>query len=87
MAQGGCDKACEEGMRLKGFAFELWVVLHADEPGMVFQLNYLHQVLVGLGSSHDHSLLREKLAVLVIELIAVAVSLIDESRAVAAMGS
>ena len=58
-------------------AFELRVELDAHEPGVVGQLHDLHQPLVGGQAGQYQTCVGEDLAVVVVELIAVAVALAD----------
>ena len=43
LLHGGADEGGEERVRLEGPGFQLWVELHADEPGMVGDLDDLRQ--------------------------------------------
>src|SRR5690606_8036448 len=43
LLHGGADEGGEERVRLEGPRFQLWMELHADEPGMVGDLDDLRQ--------------------------------------------
>jgi hypothetical protein len=43
LLHGGVDEGGEERVRLEGPRLQLWVELHADEPGMVRDLDDLRQ--------------------------------------------
>ena len=65
-------------MALGGPGLELRVELHAQEPGVALQLYHLHQQAVGRDARDDHAVGAEGLAVVVVELVAVAVALEDD---------
>jgi hypothetical protein len=52
--------------------------LHADEPGMVEDLHHFHEISLGIAPSGYHASLGKALIVILVELIAVAVALVDE---------
>ena len=73
-------------MGLVGAALQLGVELDAHEPGVVGQLHDLHQALVGGETGQLQARLGQLLAVVVVELIAVAVALGDLVGAVGPVG-
>ena len=60
--------------------------LHAHKPWLVMKLHNLHQLFAGAETGQGQALFLEKVAVLVVELIAVAVALIDHGLAVGLVG-
>jgi hypothetical protein len=78
--------AAEQRVRPVGPRAELGVELAGHEPGMLAQLDYLHQPPVGRLAREDHARLLERLAVAVADLEAVAVALVDDLLAVGLRG-
>ncbi len=68
----------EQGVGLVGAALQLGVELDAHEPGVVGQLHDLHQPFVGGLTARIRPAASSRLAVEVVELIAVAVALVDD---------
>src|SRR5208283_4075626 len=62
-------------VRIKGAALQLGVILHADEPGMIGNLNRLGEGAVRRGSGEDHALLFQPRAIGVVDLVAMAMAL------------
>ena len=69
-------------MRPGGTALQLRVELTSDEPGMVRELDHLHEVFIWGCARHDQAVLLEQLTVFVVDLIPMAVSLADLARSV-----
>src|SRR5947199_2649035 len=69
-------------MRRARTRFVLRVELAADEPRMSFQLHHLHELAVGRRAGDAHAALLELRHVLRIHLVAMAMALFDELRAV-----
>src|SRR6266404_4331809 len=76
-SQTGLDEGPEQRVRLGRLRFELRMALHRHKPGMVPQLHDLNQVAVRAGAGNQEAMLGELIPVLVIELITVAVPLMD----------
>ena len=53
----GADEAAEDGLRGERLALELGVELHADEPGVVLDLDDLDQVELRVDAGHDQAAL------------------------------
>ena len=77
MFQGGAHKVAEEGMGPVGAALELGVELYGHEPGMIGNLDNFHQVALGVLARHAHAAGHKALQVFVVELVAVAVALLN----------
>ena len=84
--EGGRDKAAEQGMRLVGAALEFRVELRADEPGVALRFDDLDERAVGGETGEAHAGVREVVAEVVVELVAVAVALPDLRRVVERAG-
>ena len=84
--EGGRDKAAEQRMRLIGAALEFGVELRADEPGVALRLDDLDERAVGGETGEAHAGVREVVAEVVVELVAVAVALPDLGRVVERAG-
>ena len=75
--QGSSDKAGKQRVRLVGTALELRVELHADEEALAPNLDGLHQPPVGGEAGEHEAGVGQRVAVGVVELVAVAVALAD----------
>lgn len=75
--QRGGDEALEQGVRTVRAALELGVELRAQMEIAARNLHSLHKASVRAGTGNDQTLLLELGAELVVELIAVAVTLVD----------
>ena len=64
-------------MRTVRAASQLRVILHADEPRVVRQLDNLHQIALRVHAADAHAALDEQIAIGVVELVAVAMALED----------
>lgn len=73
-------------MRVEGSALELGVELDSDEPGVIGALHDLRQGAVGAHSGEDQAALLERILVVDIDLVAVAVALRDAFGAVDGSG-
>ncbi len=69
-------------MRGEGFAFQLGVELDADKPGVVLDLDDLGEFAVGAHAGKDQPAGLKLVAVLHVDLIAVAVALVNHGAAV-----
>src|SRR5579883_3437143 len=76
------DEGAEQGVRLRRPRAELGMELRPQEEGVILELEDLHQLAVGREAREDDALLAETLAIPVVELVAVAVPLLDLDRAV-----
>src|SRR5690348_17863427 len=76
------DEPCEQGMRLEWPAFELGVELDPDEPRMVRPLDDLGQLIVGRHSGEDQARALERIAIVDVDLVAMAVPFADAVRAI-----
>src|SRR6185295_12643479 len=81
-AQGGPDERLEQRVRRLRARFELRVELAADEIGVLRQLDHLHQAAVGRRARDEHAVAGQRLAVVVVDLVAMAVPLADLGGAV-----
>ena len=82
-AQRRGDELAEERVRVRRAALELGVELHADEPRVVAELDDLDEVALGVASRRSRRpAASSALAVVVVELVAVAVALVDRLVAV-----
>src|SRR5437868_4447142 len=79
---GGADERGKEGMGRERPGFELRMVLYADEPGMVRDLDDLGQDAVGRHAREPQSHLLKPVFVVDVDLIAMAVALADDVLAV-----
>src|SRR4051794_23009251 len=75
--EGGGDEVAEQRMGPGRLALELGVELHGQEPGVIGQLDDLHELAVRAGAGHGEAVLLERLAIAVVELVAMAVPLAD----------
>ena len=64
-------------MRAVGFGFEFRMELARHEPGMVRQLDDLHQVLARVVPREHHAGFLELLSIIIVEFIPVPVALRD----------
>ena len=60
--------------------------LAAEKPGVIFELDHLHQVAIRGETAQNHALGLVEVAVAVVEFVAVAVALRDLSLAVKFQG-
>ena len=72
----------EQRLRAQRAGLELGVVLRGDEERVVGQLDDLHQAVVRRGAAADEARLLQPLAQVVVDLVAVAVALVDHRLAV-----
>ena len=54
---------------------KLWVKLAANEPGMIFKLDDLHQASIWRKPAQNHPLAAKEFAVAIVEFIAMAMAL------------
>ena len=78
----GGDEALEQRVRLVRLAQKFRMKLARDEKRMVLEFNDLDQLAVRRKTTENESGLLEFFAVVVVELVAVAVALVDDKRAV-----
>src|SRR5205823_4724965 len=83
---GGPHKVAEQWMRAARSGAELRMKLRGHEPGMVPQLDDLHQPVVGRGAGEDHARLPHRLAIGVVEFEAMAMPFIDHRLTVGLRG-
>jgi hypothetical protein len=69
-------------MRFERTALELGMELDADEPGVVLPLHDLWKFAIGRHARKDQAALFQRVAVMNVDLIAVAVTLADFGRAI-----
>src|SRR5215207_8802122 len=81
-AMGRADELAEQRCRSVRARLELRVVLRRDEERMVGQLDDLDEALVGCGARHDQARRLEPAAQEVVDLVAMAVALVDDRLAV-----
>ena len=82
MGLAGFDEPGEQGMRLERLRFELGVELHRDVPGVGRELDNLDELTVERPASDLESLLGQRLLVEAVELVAMAVPLLNHILAV-----
>src|SRR5579862_3222523 len=82
LVDGGLDERGEERVRLERARFQLGVKLHADEPRMLRDLDDLGQEAVGRHAGKPQAGRLQRVAIGVIDLVAVAVAFADPGRAV-----
>src|SRR5665648_913460 len=82
LLHGGADEGFEQRMRLKRPRLQFGMELHADEPGMVRDLDDLRQKSVGRQTREAQAGRLELIAVAHVHLVAVAVALGNAGRAV-----
>ena len=70
-------------MRLVVAALELGVILHADVEIVFGHLDGLYDMSVRRGAAYDQAAVRQKLAVVVVELITVTMPLVDQGLCIA----
>src|SRR5580693_557741 len=80
--QASLDEAFEQRMGLVRFALKFWVVLAADEIGMIAEFDQFGQCPVWRGAGNYEAFLVHSVAILHVELVAMAVSLHHIGRAV-----
>src|SRR5437879_4614349 len=80
--QSGLDESGKERMAAAGRRGEFRVELAADEPRMRRQLDHLAQLLALGEAGNAQALVLQSLHVLVVDLVAVAMALVDHIRAV-----
>ena len=83
LSKGRAHKSCKQGVRPVGAALELGMELHADEEALAGDFHGLHQPPVGGEAGEGEAGGLQRVAVGVVELIAVAVALADLQRIVA----
>src|SRR5829696_2243309 len=82
VALGGADELAEQRRRAVWPRLELGVVLRGDEEGVVGQLDDLDEALVRGRAGHDQARGLEPPAQEVVDLVAMAVALVDDGLAV-----
>src|SRR5438874_2050469 len=82
LLHGRFDEAREQRMRLERPALELGMELDADEPRMVGPLDDFGQLTVGRHAGKDQSRSLERVTIVDVDLVAVAVPLADRVGAV-----
>jgi len=78
MLRSGANEPGEQWMWGKRFTLELWMELAADEVRVVLQLDHFHQVQLGIVPAEDEPRRFEPVAILIVDLVAVAVALFDD---------
>src|SRR5688572_22549745 len=73
----GLDITGEQRMTVARRGREFGMELHADEPGMIFQLHDLDQIAVHRGAGNHQPFLFELRAELVVEFVTMAMTLDD----------
>src|SRR5258708_36159940 len=76
------DEAGEQRMRARRPRLELGMELTPDEPGMRRQLDDLHELSVRRQPAEPHTVVYEKVAILIRHLVAVTMALADLADAV-----
>ena len=85
MFEGGFDKISEEGLRLEGRAVEFGVKLGRAEPRVVFHFNNFDQLVLALvvdTADNHRALFLKYIKELVIEFVAVTMTLMNKKRTV-----
>src|SRR5262245_12029451 len=83
----GGDERLDERMGLVRLTEKVGVKLGADEKRVLLQFDHFDQLAVGGGAAEDEARLLERLAVGVVEFVAVAVAFVDNKRAVIMLGA
>src|SRR5438034_3471452 len=83
----GADELPEERRRPRRARLELRVELAGHEPGMVGELDDLDEPTLLERSGHSEPRVDQRRAVVVVDLVAVAVSLVDDGLAVCVVGA
>src|SRR3954447_3243842 len=84
---GGTDEVAEEGRGPRRARLELGVVLAGDEPGMVGELDHLDEAAL-LERARDHETCLDELwPEGVVDLVAVAMALVDDALAIGGVGA
>ena len=76
------DEIAEQRVGGEGFRLQLGVELHADEPRMPFDLDDLGKATIGRHAGKAQALRLQRLAILDVHLVAVAVAFLDGKRAI-----
>src|SRR5689334_17084155 len=79
---GGVDEPGEQRMWLLRLALELRMELHRHVPRMVRQLDDLDELPVERAAHHLQPLVRQRLLVEAVELVAMAMTLVDDVGAI-----
>src|SRR6185437_3890151 len=82
VGHSGADEIAEERMRARGSALELRMELRRHKPGMVFELDDLHELVIRRAPANQHARALHAAAVGIIELVAMAVALKDDRLAI-----
>src|SRR3954469_3729684 len=82
LLQRSFDEAREQGMRLERPALQLGMELDADEPRMVGTFDDLGQLVVGRHAGEDQPRSLQRVAIMDVDLVAVAMPLADPVLAV-----
>lgn len=80
--QCGSDKVAKQWVGIEGVGFEFWVILHGDEPGVVWDFDDFDEIPVRAGSGRVHAGFDQAFFVRWIEFESVAMSFRDFLRAV-----
>ena len=76
------DEALEQRMRLVRLAHEFRMELARNVKGMIFQFDDFHELAVGRRAAENEAGLLKFLAVVVVELVAMAMAFVDDEGAV-----
>src|ERR1051326_2967008 len=84
---GACtNKIAEKGMRAIGSTLKLRVKLRTHKPAMVRQFNNFDQIIIGRAAADDHAVSLCALPILVVELVAMPVTLKNNGLAIGLVG-
>src|SRR5260370_19429919 len=72
LLQARANKITEQWMRTSGTTLKFGMELRGNKPGMVGQLNHLDQAVISRATAKDQTVGLHALAILVIELVAMA---------------
>src|SRR5262245_56229383 len=72
--QGGGNEGSKQGVRSLGPRLELGVELTTHEVGMPAQLDHLHQLLIGRYTGDDQTMRGQRVAEVVVDLVAMAMA-------------
>ena len=88
MGEDGSYEVPEQRLRAQGGALEFGVELGATKPRVVLQFGNLHELMLPhhMMSAHDQPDLLQRVAVVVVEFIAVAVAFFDDIALVGRVG-
>src|SRR5437588_2872451 len=80
------NEITEKWMRAIGSTLKLWMKLCAHKPGMVRQFYNFDQVIIGRATANDHAMSFHALTKIVVELVAMPVTLENNGFTISLVG-